>query len=81
MRRTSPVLVIVACVFSAPSLLAQQHQHPSGQERLGTLHFQTSCAPRVAATFDRGVALLHSFEFGASIKNLRFFSANGCFCK
>ena len=80
MRRASPVLVIVACVFSAPSLPAQQHQHPSGQERLGTLHFQTSCAPRVAATFDRGVALLHSFEFGSSIATFEQVLASDSTC-
>ncbi|MDQ6633674.1 MAG: hypothetical protein M3Z10_02840 [Gemmatimonadota bacterium] len=38
------------------------------QERLGTVHFATSCAPASAPTFDRGIALLHSFEFGASIR-------------
>jgi tetratricopeptide (TPR) repeat protein len=38
------------------------------QERLGTVHFGTSCAPAAAPTFDRGIALLHSFEFGASIR-------------
>ena len=30
------------------------------------MHFETSCRPAVAAQFDRAVALLHSFEFGAS---------------
>jgi hypothetical protein len=39
----------------------------TAQERLGSVHFTTSCKPEVAQTFDRGVALLHSFEFGASI--------------
>src|SRR5262249_23711308 len=37
-------------------------------EQLGTVHFATSCKPAVAPTFDRAVALLHSFEFGASIR-------------
>jgi hypothetical protein len=31
------------------------------------VHFATSCSPAVTADFDRAVALLHSFEFGASI--------------
>src|SRR5919201_338380 len=35
---------------------------------LGTVHFATSCRPEVAPEFDRAVALLHSFEFGASIR-------------
>jgi hypothetical protein len=48
---------------------ASQHAHPqSAPERLGNVHFQTSCSPAVAPQFDRAVALLHSFEFGASIR-------------
>src|SRR6185436_1172614 len=34
----------------------------------GTVHFTTSCNPSVQPQFDRAVALLHSFEFGASIR-------------
>jgi hypothetical protein len=49
---------------------AQEHAHPSlaAPERLGTVHFATSCNQTVAQRFDRAVALLHSFEFGASIR-------------
>ncbi|HWW20407.1 MAG TPA: tetratricopeptide repeat protein [Steroidobacteraceae bacterium] len=32
-------------------------------ERLGTVSFQTSCAPAVSADFNRGVALLHDFWY------------------
>jgi tetratricopeptide (TPR) repeat protein len=51
----------------APSL---QHQHETGQppEKLGTVQFETSCDPSVRAEFNRAVALLHSFWFGASTK-------------
>lgn len=66
MRRTSIALAVIACATS--SAASAQHQHPPrDQEKLGTVHFQTSCAQRVAPTFDRAIALLHSFEFGASI--------------
>jgi hypothetical protein len=34
----------------------------------GTVHFATSCDPKVAPQFNRAVAMLHSFEFGASIR-------------
>ena len=44
----------------------QVHQHPAG-ERLGTVHFETSCAPPAQAAFDHAMALLHSFEFGPAI--------------
>jgi len=39
-----------------------QHHHPA-PERLGTVRFETRCAPAVAAAFDRAVALLHSFAY------------------
>ena len=45
---------------------AQQHQHPAG-EKLGTVHFQTSCSSAAQAEFDRAMAWLHSFEFGPAI--------------
>src|SRR6266550_4055481 len=47
---------------------AHEHSQDSSPEKLGTVHFATSCDPKVAPTFDRAVALLHSFEFGASIR-------------
>ena len=50
-------------------LVAQPHLHrPSAEAALGTVHFPTSCAPAVSVPFDRAVALLHSFEFGASLR-------------
>jgi tetratricopeptide (TPR) repeat protein len=36
---------------------------PSAGERLGTVSFETSCAPSVRARFSRGVALLHDFWY------------------
>jgi hypothetical protein len=47
----------------AVSLAAfQDHQH--GVAGLGTVKFTNSCAPDVQPEFARGIALLHSFEFG-----------------
>jgi tetratricopeptide (TPR) repeat protein len=44
-----------------------QHQHDSAPpEQLGRVEFETSCDPAVQADFNRGVALLHSFWFGAA---------------
>ena len=50
------------------SLVVAVQRMPAQMERLGTVHFQTSCSPTVASRFDRAVALLHSFEFGSSIR-------------
>src|SRR6266566_3673070 len=70
MTRVSAVAVAVLLTIPAFAAYAQEHAHPQGAptEKLGTVHFATSCNPAVAPTFDRAVALLHSFEFGASIR-------------
>ena len=47
---------------------AQDHHAGHASEKLGTVRFPTSCAPAVAPLMDRAVALLHSFEFGGSIR-------------
>ena len=43
--------------------------HPPPGEKLGTVHFETSCAAAAQPAFDRAVSLLHSFEFGAAISS------------
>ena len=47
--------------------VAQEHQH-GNSEKLGTVHFATSCQPAAQMEFDRAVALLHSFQFSAAIQ-------------
>jgi tetratricopeptide (TPR) repeat protein len=61
-----PVASFIA-VLSAASYVAagqQQHDHPA-PEKLGEVHFATSCKG-VQAEFDRAVALLHSFSFNVA---------------
>lgn len=70
-------IAVVASFVFATSAVAQtsarptpadQHDHQHGAAgQLGRVHFETSCAPAVAAEFDRGLALLHSFWFSAAI--------------
>ncbi len=46
---------------------APQHDHPSAQpDRMGTVHFDTSCGPEVRDEFDLAVATLHSFGYRKS---------------
>ena len=59
---------IALAVLLAPRAVAQDHHAGHAPEKLGTVHFPTSCAPAVAPQMDRAVALLHSFEFGGSIR-------------
>jgi hypothetical protein len=45
---------------------AAQHVHPSS-DRLGKVDFASGCSAEAQPTFERGVQLLHSFEFGPAI--------------
>src|SRR5262249_49798515 len=55
----------LALLIVVPAAAGQEHEHGSMvPEKLGTVHFETSCEAAVQAPFDRAVALLHSFEFG-----------------
>src|SRR5436190_17086767 len=56
----------VCLVLAATKARAQHDDHAKNQ--LGTVHFATSCDPKVSADFDRALAFLHSFEFAGSIR-------------
>lgn len=62
-------LAVVTLALLAAPALAQPHDQHAGaaSEKLGTVHFETSCSPAVRADFDRAVALLHSFWYNAAI--------------
>jgi tetratricopeptide (TPR) repeat protein len=51
----------------AASAVAQEHQHPSAQ-KLGAVHFATSCNEAAQKEIDQAVALLHSFQFSRAIE-------------
>src|SRR6267142_1191791 len=48
-------------------------QSAQGQstDQLGTVNFQNSCSPAVQASFQRSVAMLHSFRYGETEKTFR----------
>ena len=61
-------LIATAAALSIPvTAHSQEHQHAPA-EKLGEVRFATTCNPATADKFNRAVALLHSFEFGESIK-------------
>src|SRR5580765_5401068 len=56
------LFLLIAC--SSFSLLADDgHSHLMPGEKLGSVTFPTSCSAGVQKSFERGVALLHSFEY------------------
>ena len=75
--RTLLFLSIAFCTLFQASLLADEgHHHSMTAEELGTVHFQNSCASKVTAEFDRGVALLHSFWYEEAEKTFRKVAAD-----
>ena len=67
-RLIQALRAITLASFAVAPATAQEHHGAHGSEKLGTVHFPTSCAPAVSPRIDRAVALLHSFEFGASLR-------------
>ncbi|MGH7605126.1 MAG: hypothetical protein ACRENK_14175 [Gemmatimonadaceae bacterium] len=67
---TRGALIVVALCFGGVGIAGSQaNARPAAPlEQLGTVRFATSCSPALAPQFGRAVALLHSFEFGASIR-------------
>src|SRR5262245_56601572 len=62
------VILALCAIGLAVRASAQEHSHNASESQLGTVHFPTSCSPKVTTQFDRAVALLQSFEFGQSIR-------------
>jgi hypothetical protein len=68
MKIVCTVIILTVLIFS-PSCFAQNepHHHHDAGEKLGTVSFPTSCAPAVQAQFERGMALLYSFEYETAL--------------
>ena len=64
MRRFLPVLTVVTAVVASSVPVKVQSPAP---DKLGRVHFETSCDASVSGEFDHAMALLHSFEFPAAI--------------
>lgn len=60
------VALVASILAAATPAVAQEHQHPDAG-RFGTVAFANTCSSAVQPSFLRGVALLHSFEFGPAI--------------
>jgi tetratricopeptide (TPR) repeat protein len=57
-------VLCIAAAFSGVALADEDHHHEElTPEQLGTVHFPVSCTPEAQKTFEKGVALLHSFWY------------------
>src|SRR5580765_7243111 len=70
MRATTMCSLGLALTVASASIAMAQTARPGG-ERLGKVHFDTSCAASVAGEFDHAMALLHSFEFPDAITGFK----------
>jgi hypothetical protein len=61
------LIAAVVLALLASGSLSQEHQHGNG-EKLGEVHFATSCNDGAQKEFNRAVALLHSFQFSRAIE-------------
>src|SRR5437868_13702113 len=78
-----PASLLLLCCWLGLSLAAQTHQHDHESEvpeKLGTVHFATSCSAAVQPQFERAVALLHSFAYEESAKAFSQIAARGTSC-
>ncbi|WP_293881992.1 hypothetical protein [Sphingomonas sp.] len=55
--------IILALTLTVPTLAQEVHMHHPAPDRVGSVKFTTSCVAAVQTTFDRAVALLHSFAY------------------
>jgi hypothetical protein len=61
------LIAAILLVLAASRSMAQEHRHGAG-EKLGAVHFATSCNDVAQKDINRAVALLHSFQFSRAIE-------------
>ena len=66
MVRVNSIAAILLTLV-ASSGRAREHPHTANGEKLGTVHFATSCNEVAQKEFNRAVSLLHSFQFSRAI--------------
>ena len=74
-RLFAAVLLLIAAAHG----WAQEHEHSNG-EKLGEVHFATSCSEVAQGQFNRAVALLHSFQFSRAIEGFNAVLADDPTC-
>lgn len=66
MNGKKPIAALLLVLIAARGM-TQEHQH-GNDEKLGEVHFATSCNEPAQSDFSRAAALLHSFQFSRAIE-------------
>jgi len=79
------VILFLMASFEGTRFFGAQHEHAGGAVsmgggHLGQVHFPTSCAPAVQPEFEKGVALLHSFQYSAADQDFKAVAAQDPSC-
>jgi tetratricopeptide (TPR) repeat protein len=63
--RSAAFAALLCCLVVIPRAARAQenHQHQLTEEEVGSVKFSTSCSPAVENSFNRAVAMLHSFQY------------------
>lgn len=63
------IRLVLGLVFLVPTMAVAQEEHhhaPAPGEKLGSVHFATSCSPAAQKEFERALAMQHSFWYEES---------------
>jgi tetratricopeptide (TPR) repeat protein len=79
MRVLFVMCLILQIPLSSSTVLARS-DHSGSSEKLGTVHFSTSCSSPTEPEFNRAVALMHSFQFARAIESFHAILASDPSC-
>src|SRR5260370_6076962 len=79
MKLRSAGVVLSLTLWSLTAVADDMHHHDLG-EKLGTVSFPISCAPAVQKPFERGLALLYSFEYEEDDNQFKAVAAKDAKC-
>jgi hypothetical protein len=83
MRSLRTGQVVAAALALVPWQALAEHEHDHAQmapDKFGQVHFPTSCKREVQATFEHGLALLHSFAYAKAATVFQEVSAKDPIC-
>ncbi|HXY13361.1 MAG TPA: hypothetical protein VEI26_02555 [Terriglobales bacterium] len=79
--KTLSIVLTLSLLIAVPAFADDQGHHEDLKaEQLGTVHFPTTCTENVQKSFERGVALLHSFWYEEAQKQFQQIAQDDLHC-